>query len=147
MRSRGSDCSQEASQREYAGSGCGPWPSSFRKLNGSKNGLMGNARGVGHTLPNLRASRIKPEYQNLSLDTGVWVPLSKLSGPMSTGAEAASPKNPYSANTFQTSDRRKQETNEQTDSRAQDTPRGSGHRKSLHSSRVRKPQQGGNERS
>lgn len=55
------------SQREYAGSGCGPWPSSFRKLNRSKNGSMGNGGGEGRTLSNLRVSRTKPECQKPEL--------------------------------------------------------------------------------
>lgn len=77
--------------------------------------------------------------KNLSLDAGVWVPLSKLRGPVSAGAGAASPKNPHSANMCRTSDGRKQETKEQTAEPR--TLKGGGHTKSPHPSRIGKPQE------
>lgn len=126
--------------------GSGPWPSSLRKQNGSKNGSMGGGAHVTqaetsekHRMPKTSAGgTLECGYRSQSL-----------AAPWRQGAGAVSLKNSqhlaqslaqsrHCANICRMNDGRTEETNEQTNGQQEPrtTPKGSGGRSRSHSSRA-----------
>lgn len=69
--------------------GLGPWPGSYRKLNGSKDGSTGSGGEGELRLCKLWDSRTKPGCQKPQRSggwgTGAWIPFPKLSSPIRAG--------------------------------------------------------------